>query len=154
VDLPRGRRLRPSAGLLIAAVVAVSCGTEPATTATVEFAYTAPTAPDPVVAAQFPDCFQGVNQTHIHPGWRQYEASFLAADGADRWTITFDDVPVGVEQRFRINDPNNCDQNPTGATTAGITANGVTLTRVVDTPGSGLEPGLAFTVAANGVVTP
>ena len=139
---------------LSAAALAAACGTEPATTATVEFVYSAPTAPDQAIATQFPACFQGVSQTHIHPSWHQYEASFLTADGPDRWTITFDDVPVGVEQRFRINDPNHCDLNATGATTTGITANGVTLTRGVDTPGSGIEPGLAFTVGGNGTVTP
>jgi hypothetical protein len=135
-------------------VLSAACGTEPATLATVEFVYAAPTAPDQAVAAQFPECFQGVNQTHIHPSWRQYEVSFLTAEGTDRWTITFDDVPVAVELRFRINDPNNCDLNPTGATTSSITANGIVLTRVVDTPGSGIEPGLAFMVTGNGVVTP
>jgi hypothetical protein len=66
---------------------------------------------------------------------------FLTADGPDHWTITFDDVLVGVEQRFRINHPNNCDLNATGATTTGITANGVTLTREVGKPGNGIEPG-------------
>jgi hypothetical protein len=140
--------------LLSAATLAAACGTEPATTATVEFAYSAPTAPDQAIATQFPACFQGVNQTHIHPSWRQFEAFVLTADGPDRWTITFDDVPVGVEQRFRINDPNHCDQNATGATTTSITANDVTLSRMVDTPGSGLEPGLAFTVTGSGAVTP
>jgi hypothetical protein len=139
---------------LSAAALAAACGTEPATTATVAFAYSAPTAPDQTVATQFPACFQGVNQTHIHPGWREYEGISLTASGPDRWTITFDDVPVGVEQRFRINDPNHCDLNATGATTTDITANGVALTRVVDTPGSGVEPGLAFTVSGGGGVTP
>jgi hypothetical protein len=140
--------------LFSAVALAAACGTEPVTTATVEFGYAAPTAADQAIAMQFPACFQGVNQTHIHPSWREYEASLLTADGSDRWVITFDDVPVGVEQRFRINDPNNCDLNATGATTTDITANGVTLTRVVDTPGSGIEPGLAFTVSGNGAVTP
>jgi hypothetical protein len=35
-----------------------------------------------------------------------------------------------------------------------VSANGTLLTRVVDTPGNGIEPGLAFEVAANGSVTP
>lgn len=35
-----------------------------------------------------------------------------------------------------------------------VFANGVLLTRIVDTPGNGTEPGLAFTVSASGGVTP
>ena len=42
----------------------------------------------------------------------------------------------------------------TGASTERVSANGTLLTRVVDTPGSGIEPGLAFEVAADGSVTP
>ncbi|MEE8147710.1 MAG: hypothetical protein V3T24_08915 [Longimicrobiales bacterium] len=44
--------------------------------------------------------------------------------------------------------------NATGASTEGVSANGTVLTRVVDTPGTGIEPGLAFEVAAEGSVTP
>ena len=78
----------------------------------------------------------------------------MTAAAADRWQITFDDVPVDSEQRIRISDPNACRTDPNGASTTNIFANGVLLTRVVDTPGNGTEPGLAFTVAAGGVVTP
>ena len=63
-------------------------------------------------------------------------------------------VQVGSEQRIRISDPNACALNATGASTDGVSANGTLLTRVVDTPGSGVEPGLAFEVAADGSVTP
>ena len=58
------------------------------------------------------------------------------------------------DQRIRISDPNACALNATGASTDGVSANGTLLTRVVDTPGSGIEPGLAFEVAADGSVTP
>lgn len=74
--------------------------------------------------------------------------------GADRWEITFENVPTNGEQRIRISDPNVCALNPTGASTEGVLANGVALSRVVDTPGSGIEPGLAFRVSADGTVTP
>ena len=74
--------------------------------------------------------------------------------GPDRWEITFTDVPVGSEQRIRISDPNTCALNETGASTEGVSANGTVLARVVDTPGNGIEPGLAFEVAADGSVTP
>jgi len=121
--------------------------------ATVSFVYVAPTTTDPQVAAQFPSCVTGIERTHLHPSWRGFARTDLIAAG-DRWTATFSDVPVGSRERFRINDPNVCPENPTGAVTRNIFANGVPLTEVVDTPGSGIEPGLAFTVAADGTVTP
>ena len=122
--------------------------------ATVVFSYMAPTATDPAVAAMFPQCVQGVNVTHLHAGWRDFQAFALTAMGPDRWEITLIDVPVGSEQRIRISDPNACALNATGASTEGVSANGTVLTRVVNTPGSGIEPGLAFEVAADGSVTP
>ncbi len=134
-----------------------ACGddsTAPPGSATVVFSYMAPTVTDPAVAAMFPQCVQGVNVTHLHAGWRDFRAFPLTAMGPDRWEITFIDVPVGSEQRIRISDPNTCAQNATGASTEGVSANGTLLTRVVDTPGSGIEPGLAFDVAADGSVTP
>lgn len=131
-----------------------SSPTETSNLATVQIELRAPTTTDPAIAQQFPACVNGVGVTHIHPSWRSFAGIPLAAAGADRWTITFNDVPVGGEQRFRINDPNGCDTDPNGATTESIFANGVRLTRVVGTPGNGTEPGLAFTVAANGAVTP
>jgi hypothetical protein len=136
-----------------------ACGDEAtsgpvATTATVQFVYLASTAIDPAVAQQFPQCVQGVGQTHIHPGWRNFSRVDMQMAGADRWEITFQDVPVGGDQRIRVSDPNVCAQNPTGAATEGVSANGVTLTRIVDTPGSGIEPGLAFSVSADGAVKP
>ena len=126
----------------------------PQGSATVVFSYMAPTATDPAVAAMFPQCVQGVNVTHLHAGWHDFQAFALTAMGPDRWEITLTDVPVGSEQRIRISDPNACALNATGASTEGVSANGTLLTRVVDTPGTGVEPGLAFEVAANGSVTP
>ncbi|HEX7185160.1 MAG TPA: hypothetical protein VF756_25260 [Thermoanaerobaculia bacterium] len=126
--------------------------TAPRTT-TVQFVYVAATTTDPQVAARFPNCVNGIGRTHIHPSWRGYPVVVLTAAG-DRWNITFTDVPVGSENRIRVSDPNVCDENPTGAATQNVFANGVRLTRVVDTPGSGIEPGLAFQVDANGTVTP
>ncbi len=74
--------------------------------------------------------------------------------GLDRWQITFDDVPVEQSQSIRVSDGNVCNENPTGAATRNVFANNVLLTQIVPTPGSGTEPGLAFTVNRNGVVTP
>ncbi len=134
-----------------------SSGPEPSggpVNATVQFVYAAPTTTDPEVAANFPQCVQGVSVTHIHPSWRGYPAIPLTAVEAERWEISFTDVPVGAEQRIRISDPNTCALNPTGASTEGVSANGTLLTRIVDTPGSGTEPGLGFRVAADGTVAP
>ena len=124
----------------------------PTTFATVVFSYSASTSTDPSVAAMHSQCVQGVNVTHLHAGWHNFQVFALAAVAPDRWEITFTDVPVGSEQRIRISDPNACALNATGASTDGVSANGTLLTRVVDTPGSGIEPGLAFDVAADGSV--
>ena len=126
----------------------------PTTFATVVFSYSASTSTGPAVAAMHPQCVQGVNVTHLHAGWRNFQAFALTAVAPDRWEITFTDVPVESEQRIRISDPNACALNATGASTEGVSANGTLLTRVVDTPGSGIEPGLAFELAADGIVTP
>jgi hypothetical protein len=78
----------------------------------------------------------------------------MTATGADRWEISFSDVPANVRQSIRVSDGNACDENPTGAATRNVLANDVLLRDVVPTPGSGTEPGLAFTVASDGRVTP
>ena len=141
-------------GILLGLPACGNDSTGPPAFATVVFSYIAPTATDPAVAAMFPQCVQGVNVTHLHAGWSDFQAFPLTAMGPDRWEITFINVPVASEQRIRISDPNTCALNATGASTEGVSANGTLLTRVVDTPGTGIEPGLAFEVAANGSVTP
>ncbi|NIR43193.1 MAG: hypothetical protein GWN99_04585 [Gemmatimonadetes bacterium] len=150
-----------NSSVLLLAVVALSCddsagmaGPNGETVATVEFVYQAPTTIDPNVRDQFPDCVAGVGRTHIHPSWRGFGRIDMSAAGAERWDARFTDVPVDEPVRIRISDPNTCAQNPTGASTDNVFANGTRLTRIVDTPGSGTEPGLGFRVDENGVVTP
>ena len=141
-------------------VSAAACGggadspTAPIRPATVTITYRAATAIDPAVRAQFPSCVNGVSPTHIHPGWRAFGREVLPAFPPDRFEKTFADVPVGSRQSLRISDPNACAIDPNGASTQNVLANGVLLTDVVGTPGNGTEPGLAFTVAADGTVTP
>lgn len=141
------------------AAAALACGADgepapaPRTLAAVTFDYVAATAVDPAVAERHPDCVAGVGRTHIHPSWRGFARVDMTAAG-DRWTISFADVPVGSRERVRVSDANACAYNATGAATRNLLANGVRLTDVVDTPGSGTEPGLAFTVAGDGAVTP
>ena len=129
-------------------------GSPNASTATVEIAYLAATTTDPAVATAFPDCVNGVGATHIHPSWHNFARTNMTAVGADRWEIALTDAPTRQLLRIRISDPNTCAENPTGASTENVFANGVRLTQVVDTPGSGIEPGLAFTIDGAGRVTP
>ncbi len=152
-------KLNVAAALAAAAIACGSGGDEPATAgpprsqATVTFVYVATTEIDRAVAEQFAACVEGAGQTHMHPSWLGFNRVDMT-DAGDRWTITFADVPVGNRERIRVNDPNVCAENPTGAATRNVFANGVRLTDVVDTPGSGIEPGLAFTVGEDGTVTP
>jgi hypothetical protein len=147
-------RLRPVSTVL--AALALGCGTSdapPVATATVAFVYLASTTTDPAVALAHPACVAEVGSTHLHPGWQGFDIVYMA-NGGDRWTVAFADVPVGTRQRIRVSDPNACSENPTGAATHDVFANGVLLTDVVGTPGDGIEPGLAFTVGEDGGVTP
>jgi hypothetical protein len=47
----------------------------------------------------------------------------------------------------------SCDENPTGAVTRNIFVNDLRVVQNTTTPGNGDEPGFAFTVAPNGIVT-
>ena len=98
-------------------------------------------------------CVNGVGVTHAHPSWRNFEAVPLSADPPDSYEITFDDVPVNRTVSFRINDQNFCDENQTGAVTRNVFANDVRLVQNTTTPGTGDEPGFAFSVSASGLVT-
>lgn len=149
----------PGAAAVAVSVAALGCGSStapnaPSQTASVRFVYRAATTTDPAILARFPGCVQAVGATHIHPSWRGYARELLERAAADRWEAAFDDVPVGSEQRVRISDPNACDTDPNGASVENVFANGMLLTRVVDTPGNGIEPGLAFSVSADGRVSP
>ena len=64
------------------------------------------------------------------------------------------DVPIETRLSIRVSDPNVCTENATGASTQNVFANDVLLVDIVPTPGSGTAPGLAFTVGADGIVTP
>ena len=121
---------------------------------TVVISYRASTTPRTDLPASTQECRTGVGPTHVHPSWRGFAALPLTAVGADRWQLTFSDAPVGPRLSLRISDGNVCDENPTGAATRNVFANDVLLTEIVTTPGSGPEPGFAFSVDASGRVTP
>jgi hypothetical protein len=141
------------AGLAMVACSDDSAVARPAAmTATVLIAYSAPTQPS--LPASVQDCVRGVGATHVHPSWRGFVAVTMRIAAADRFELSLDDVPVNQRVSIRVSDANACLENPTGAATRNVSANGIRLTDIVTTPGSGPEPGLAFTVAADGRVTP
>jgi hypothetical protein len=121
----------------------------------VSFTYDAPTAVDPNAALLAPACVAAVGPTHMHASWQAYAMVEMVANGPNQWTLTYADVPVGAQVYFRVNDPNLCPLSVGGAATAGVRANSVLLSNVVQTPGGfGPEAGLAFTVDGQGNVTP
>jgi hypothetical protein len=98
-------------------------------------------------------CVSGVGATHVHPSWRNFAGLPMQPVPPDRYEIAFTDVPVNARVSFRVNDQNFCDENPTGAVTRNVLANGTRLTQNTTTPGNGEEPGYAFTIASNGTIT-
>jgi hypothetical protein len=120
----------------------------PSNEAEVTFVYKASTERNTAV----PDC--GVGPTHIHPSWQDFRLVTFTAAGPTEWRRTFSNVPTGERLRIRVSDANYCDRDLNGATTENVFANGVQLTKVVETPGNGIEPGLSFIVSADGTVIP
>jgi hypothetical protein len=144
--------------MVVAAVILTSAGcdeelTSPSPSMGVRIIFVGPTTRRTDLPASAQACVNAVGVTHIHPSWRSFAAIPLQAVPPDRYEITFDDVPRGTRVSFRINDQNSCDENPTGAVTRNVFANGVRLVQNATTPGNGDEPGYALTVAANGTVT-
>lgn len=128
----------------------------PPTMGSVTFEYHAATETDPSIRDRFPDCWTAASVTHMHPSWREFRDLRLQAEGAELWTVTADDVPVGSEQQIYLTDRNACSAtNPVGAVTSDVFANGVELVRVIDVTAHGdVRPGLAFTLLSDGTVVP
>ena len=122
-------------------------------TATVRIVFIGSTTRRTNLPASAQACVNGVGPTHTHPSWRSFAAIPLQAVPPDRYEITFADVPIDTRVSFRVNDQNACDENPTGAVTRNVFLNNTRLVQNATTPGSGDEPGFAFTVAANGTVS-
>jgi hypothetical protein len=122
--------------------------------ATVRFEYAAPTTLRSDLTDAQKACASAVEHTHIHPSWRNFDRIDMEVGGPNLWRASFSDAPVNVRLSIRISDGNACIENATGAATRNISVNGVLLSEIVPTPGSGTEPGLAFTVDARGRVTP
>ena len=149
-------------GLLVVTAAALTACNDSATSptapsaarATVRFDYRASTTVHPDLPPSTQACVNGVGRTHIHPSWRNFDRIEMQGVGTDLWQITFADVPVAERLSIRVSDPNVCAENATGAATQNVFANDVRLVDVVPTPGTGTEPGLAFTVGMGGGVTP
>jgi hypothetical protein len=122
-------------------------------TATVRIVFLGTTARRADLPPSAQACVSGVGATHIHPSWRSFAAIPLQPVPPDRYEIAFTDVPVNTRVSFRINDQNACDENPTGAVTRNVLANEVRLAQNATTPGSGDEPGFAFTIAPDGRIS-
>ena len=149
------KRLACCAALLAAACGGRDSGSSPtpSSIATVRIVYRGQVAPRTDLPQSTATCVSGVGQTHVHPSWRTFTAFPFQAVG-NQWEITFNDVPTTARQSIRVSDGNVCDENPTGAATRNVFANDVLLTEIVTTPGSGPEPGFAFSVDTAGRVTP
>ncbi len=144
--------------LAIAAAGLSACGDDPPTQpstpglATIRIVFRGATALRPDMPASAQACVNGVGQTHTHPSWREFQAFALTPVPPDRYEIVLNDAPVGMALSFRVNDRNWCDVNPTGAVLRDVFVNNVAMVQNTLTPGSGQEPGYAFTVTQDGRV--
>jgi hypothetical protein len=125
----------------------------PASSTVVRIVFEGATARRSDLPASAQACLDGVGATHTHPSWRSFAGIPLTPVPPSRYEITFSDVPVNTRVSFRINDQNSCDENPTGAVTRNVNANEVRLIQNATTPGNGDEPGFAFSISANGVLS-
>jgi len=150
------RRGIPVAVVALLIGVALGCDNDnapsSATTASVRIVFMGSTARRTDLPSFADACVNGVGMTHIHPSWRSFAAIPLQPVPPDRYEISFTDVPVDSRVSFRVNDQNACDENPTGAVTRNILVNDVRLVQNATTPGTGDEPGFAFTIARGGMV--
>lgn len=143
---------------MAAVITAAGCDEAPSSptgsaTGDVRIVFLGPTARRSDLPASAQACVNGVGVTHIHPSWRNFAAIPLRPVPPDWYEIGFTDVPAGTRVSFRINDQNACDENPTGAVTRNVFANGVRLAQNSTTPGNGDEPGFALTIAPDGTVS-
>jgi hypothetical protein len=123
------------------------------TTATVRIVFMGATARRTDLPTSAQACVSGVGATHTHPSWRGFASIPMQPVPPDRYETSFTDVPVNTRVSFRVNDQNACDENPTGAVTRDVLANNVRLIQNTTTPGSGDEPGFAFSIAPNGAIS-
>ena len=123
------------------------------TVLTVRLVFMGATARRTNLPASAQACVNCVGATHTHPSWHSFAGIPLQAVPPDRYEIMFTDVPVNTRVSLRVNDQNACDENPTGAVIRNVFVNGIQLIQNTTTPGSGDEPGFAFTVAPNGTIS-
>ena len=137
----------------LAATTGCSEPNEPgAATSTIQLVFMGSTTRRTDLPASAQACVNGVGSTHTHPSWRAFAAFPLQPGPPDRYEITFTDVPVDTPVSLRVNDQNACDENPTGAVTRNVFVNGARLVQNTTTPGSGDEPGFAFSITPTGAI--
>jgi hypothetical protein len=139
--------------LLVLTACTAAAPTEP-TGPTLDFVYEGPTAMRTDLTAL--DCVNTVIRTHAHPSWKGFGRFLMTADGAEKWTLRFTGMPAG-KHVLRIDDVNLCGLSVGGTVTAPkVLANGVRLTRQLNTPdeGGGERPGFSFEFLADGAVLP
>ena len=124
-----------------------------ATSATVRVIFQGSTDRDTDLPPAALPCVNGVGATHIHPSWRNFAGIPMIPVPPTRYEIVFTDAPINTRLTFRVNDQNFCDENPTGAVIRNVIVNDVRLNQNATTPGTGDEPGFAFTVTSEGTVT-
>jgi hypothetical protein len=123
--------------------------TAPAT-ATVQFSFVA--APAGSAPREYPsDCIRGVIRTHVSVSWKEPRI-YMEPLSDSRFEAQVAGAPIGREVSVAVSDPNACFHNAEGRATAGVSANGVRLTRWVTTGTEG--PRFLFRVAADGTVIP
>jgi hypothetical protein len=149
----QARTLLAAAAMNLATLACAGTTTAPSSMATVRIVYMGATARRSDLPPSAEACVSGVGATHIHPSWRNFAASVLQAFPPDRYEIALTDVPISMRVSFRVNDQNSCDENPTGAVTRNVFANGVRLIQNTTTPGAGDEPGYAFAIAPDGSIS-
>ncbi len=146
------RTPRPWA-LALLAFAWVGCANETPTapaTATVEFSYlAAPAGPAP---RNYPsNCIRAVIRTHVSVSWKETRI-YMEPVSEARFETEVAGAPIGREISVAVSDPNACFRNAQGRATAGISANGVRLTRW--TTGGAEGPRFLFRIAADGTVVP
>lgn len=147
-----------------------SRATAPTRVTTVEIALESRTATGASTAA-VEACLErlGAAGKHVRPSWRDsyFTGGFdpehvpLAQTAPNRYAASFNDVPANTQLTLTVHDENECLRRPVipgtpdepgrlsdGRVTAGVSANGIPLTRVVG------NDALLLVVAADGVVSP
>ena len=152
---------RPSSLLLVIAAAMASMATEcersprgllPSPLIRVEVRLESEPAAEPPAdeRAAFEGCLERMDQNNnVRPSWRDYAPTDMNETAPNVFTAEFFGVPVDALHTMTVHDRNQCRRDPRGAgrVTMGVSVNGTTLERVVETTGA-----FQFTIDEDGVV--